>query len=112
MQTSARLHLEWMLPGITAPFATPLSATHVVMTQTTLQSADLHSLRIGPVPFDPATVSAGLTFVPNASASFTSFAIAHRMSWQFQTYGSFDDFLTALNGDLNGMTALLAVEAL
>ena len=111
-QTSARLHLEWMLPGITAPFATPLSATHVMMTQATLQSASEHSLRIGPVPFDPTTVSAGLTFVPNASLSFTSFAIAHRMSWQFQTYGSFSDFLTALNSDLNGMTALLAVDAL
>jgi hypothetical protein len=100
-----------MPPGITAPFVAPLSATNVMITQTTLQSAAEHSIRIGPVSFDPASVSAGLTFTPNTSASFTSFAIAHRMSWQFQVYDSFSDFITALNGDLNGTTALLAIYA-
>lgn len=110
-QTTARLHLEWMSPGLTAPFAAPLSATNVMMTQATLQSASEHAVRIGPVLFDPASVSAGLTFVPDTSASFAEFAIAHRMSWQFQTYSNFSDFISALNGDLNGTTALLVVYA-
>jgi hypothetical protein len=107
--TDARLVLGWMPPGITAPFAAPLSASNVMMTQATLEGASVHVLRIGPAQIDPSTVSAGLSFVPNASASFVSFAIAHRMSWQFQGYDSFSDFITALNGDLNGSTALLAV---
>jgi Domain of unknown function (DUF4382) len=107
--TDARLLLGWMPPGITAPFAAPLSATNVMMTQATLQGASEHVIRIGPSQFDPSTVSAGLTFTPNASASFMAYAIAHRMSWQFQVYNSFSDFITALSGDLNGSTALLAV---
>jgi hypothetical protein len=110
-QTRARLRLAWTSPGITAPFVAPLSATNVMMTQTTLQGAAEHSIRIGPVSFDPSTVSAGLTFTPNTSASFMSFAIAHHMSWQFQVYSSFSDFITALSGDLNGTTALLAIYA-
>ncbi len=108
--TDARLLLGWMAPGITAPFAAPLSATNVMMTQATLQGAFEHVIRIGPSQFDPSTVSAGLSFVPNtSSASFMAYAIAHRTSWQFQLYNSFSDFITALNGDLNGSTALLAV---
>ncbi|HYM43964.1 MAG TPA: DUF4382 domain-containing protein [Steroidobacteraceae bacterium] len=109
--TDARLQLQWTSPGITAPFVAPLNAGNAMMTQATLQSAVLHSLRIGPVPFDPASVSAGVSFVPGAADSSTSFAIAHRMSWQLQAYGSFGDFIAALNGDLNGTTALLAVFA-
>jgi hypothetical protein len=109
--TNARLHLEWAPPGPTAPFVSPLSATNVMMTQATLQSATEHEIHIGPVEFDPASVSAGLTFVPNTSASFTIFAIGHQMSEQFQVYTTFSDFITALNGDLNGTTALLKVAA-
>jgi hypothetical protein len=33
------------------------------------------------------------------------------MSWQFQVYTTFSDFITALAGDLNGTTQLLRVEA-
>jgi hypothetical protein len=109
--TNARLLLTWMQPGITAPFASPLSATNVMMTEATLQSASQHVLRIGPAQFDPSTVSAGLTFVPNTASSFMGFAIAHHMTWQFQTYSSFSDFVTALSGDLNGTTGLDAVFA-
>jgi hypothetical protein len=107
--TNARLVLAWMPPGTTAPFVSPLSATNVMMTQATLMGASVHVIRIGPAQFDPSTVSAGLSVVPNSSASFMSYVITHRMSWQFQVYNSFSDFITALNGDLNGTTALLAV---
>jgi hypothetical protein len=107
--TNAKLLLGWAPPGVTAPFVAPLSATNVMMTQATLQGAAVHVVRLGPTQFDPSTVSAGLTFQPNASASFVGFAIAHRMSWQYQTYSTFSDFITALSGDLNGTTALLAL---
>ena len=110
--TIARLHLEWASPGPTAPFASPLSATNVMMTQATVQSAAQHVIFIGPVMEDPGTVSTGLSFVPNTAASRMLFAIGHRMSEEFQVYMTFSDFVTALAGDLNGTTALLRVEAL
>ncbi len=108
---NAHLHLEWMAPGPTAPFVSPLSATNVMMTQATVQSAAQHVVFIGPVMEDPGSVSAGLSFVPNTSASNMVFAIGHSMSWQFQVYTSFSDFITALAADLNGTTQLLRVEA-
>jgi hypothetical protein len=108
---NARLHLEWMTPGPLAPFVSPLSATNVMMTQATVQSAAQHVAFIGPVMEDPGSVSAGLSFVPNTSASHMIFAIGHRSSWQFQVYMTFGDFITALGADLNGTTQLLRVEA-
>ena len=108
---NAHLHLEWMAPGPTAPFVSPLSATNLMMTQAMVQSAAQHAVFIGPVMEDPGSVSAGLSFVPDSSASHMFFAIGHRSSWQFQVYMTFSDFVTALGGDLNGTTQLLRVEA-
>jgi len=108
---NARLHLEWMPPGPTAPFVSPLSATNVMMTQATVQSAAEHVALIGPVIEDPGSVSAGLSFVPNTGSSNMLFAIGHRMSWQFQVYSTFSDFITALTADLNGTTQLLRIDA-
>ncbi|HWZ61859.1 MAG TPA: DUF4382 domain-containing protein [Steroidobacteraceae bacterium] len=107
--TNGTLLLGWAPPGSTAPFVAPLSATNVMMTQATLEGAAVHVIRLGPTQFDPSTVSAGLTFQANTSPSFMSFAIAHRMTWQYQTYSTFSDFITALSGDLNGTTGLLAL---
>lgn len=108
---NARLHLEWEQSAPTAPFVAPLGATNVMMTQAMLQSATEHVIWIGPVREDPASVTSGISFVPNTAASSMIFAIGHRMSWTFQVYTSFSDFITALAGDLNGTTALQAVGA-
>jgi hypothetical protein len=108
---NAHLDLDWTMPGPTAPFVTPLSASSVMMTQTMVQSASRHVIFIGPVREDPGSVSAGLSFVPNTAASHMIFAIGHRSSWQFQVYTTFGDFITALGGDLNGTTQLLRVDA-
>jgi hypothetical protein len=108
---NAHLHLEWMAPGPTAPFVSPLSATNLMMTQAMVQSAAQHAVFIGPVMEDPGSVSAGLSFVPDGSASHMIFAIGHRAGWQFQVYTTFSDFVTALGADLNGTTQLLRVEA-
>ncbi len=108
---NAHLDLEWAPPGPAAPFVAPLSATSVMMTQTMVQSAAEHVIFIGPVKEDPGSVSAGLSFVPNAASSHMIFAIGHRSNWQFQVYTTFSDFITALGGDLNGTTQLMRVEA-
>src|SRR5437588_836131 len=63
--------LAWASPGVTAPFDAPLSATHVLITQSTLESAQAHVIRIGPEQLDPATVSTGLSFVPSPTGPKT-----------------------------------------
>ncbi len=105
--------LAWASPGVTAPFDAPLSATHVLITQSTLQSAQLHLIQIGPERLDPAAVSAGLSFVPATTGPMT-FAIARvarDRSHTFDSFTSFGDFVTALAGDLTGMTAVRAIAA-
>jgi hypothetical protein len=110
---NARLHLEWSPPGVTTPFVAPLSASNVMISQATLQSSAEHEIRIGEeMEFDPATLSGGLSFVPNMTPAFSGFAIVHRMNWKIDTFSTFGDFITALAADLNGTTALLQVNAL
>lgn len=112
--TDALLLLAWASPGVSAPFDAPLSATHMVITQSTLQGAKAHVIRIGPVQLDPAAVSAGLTFVPSTTASSLTFAIAHVAadnSHAIDTFASFGDFVTALSADLTGMTVVRAIAA-
>ena len=108
---NAHLLLGWEEPGTTTPFVSPLSATNVMMTQATVQSAAVHVIWLGPAKLDPGSVAAGLTFVPSTTASHMVFVIGHRSSWEFKTYATWSDFVTALSGDLNGTTALRAVAA-
>ncbi|HYL02556.1 MAG TPA: DUF4382 domain-containing protein [Steroidobacteraceae bacterium] len=111
---NARLHLEWAEPGITAPFVAPLSASNVMISQATLQSATEHEIRIGEAAqIDPATLTGGLGFVANTAPTPApiGFAIVHRMSWKIETFSTFADFITALAGELNGTAALLEVNA-
>jgi hypothetical protein len=120
LTTNALLLLEWNspsaanpLPSVADPFAAPLSASHVVITQSTLQIALVHMIRIGPEQLDPATVSTGLSFVPSTTAPM-SFAIAHVApdgSHTVDSFTSFADFVTALSADLTGMTAVRAIAA-
>ncbi|HEY2675552.1 MAG TPA: DUF4382 domain-containing protein [Steroidobacteraceae bacterium] len=109
--TAAQLQVLWAPPGLTAPFVAPLSATNVVISQANLQSAWFQSVRVGPQRFKPDAVSAGLTLVPNTTATMTQFAIGHAKSRKIDGYDNFGDLITALNTDLNGMTALLGVFA-
>jgi hypothetical protein len=112
--TEALLLLAWDSPGVSAPFEAPLSATHAVIAQSTLQGAQAHVIRIGPVQLDPAAVSAGLSFVPGTTASPLTFAIVHVSpdnSRAIDTFASFGDFVTALSADLTGMTTVRAIAA-
>jgi Domain of unknown function (DUF4382) len=107
--TNAEFVAFWPRPGLTAPFVAPLSATNVVISQSTLQSAAFEVVQIGPERFDPSTVSAGITLVPNAAASSMQFAIAHWKSFTFDSYSSFSDLIAAVSTDLNGTTALVGI---
>jgi len=111
--TTAKLLVDWDRPGPTLPFGPlPLSATAgLVLSQTTLQSAEHDVIRIGPQSINPSTLSSGVTLQADAAATMTQFAIAHRSSWKFESFSSFADLVTALNSDLNGTTTLLDVFA-
>jgi hypothetical protein len=109
--TVGQLQVIWAPPGLTAPFESPLSATNVVISQATLQSAWFQSVRIGPQRLKPSAVSTGLTLVPNAAASMTQFSVGHAKSHKIDSYSDFGDLISALNTDLNGMTAMLGVFA-
>ena len=105
--------LAWASPGVSTPFDAPLSVTHVLITQSTLESAQAHVIRIGPEQLDPATVSTGLSFVPSTTGPMT-FAIAHVApdgSHGVDSFTSFADFIAALAGDLTGITAVRAIAA-
>ena len=107
--TNAEFVAFWPRPGLTAPFVAPLSAANVVLSQSTLQGAAFEAVQIGPERFDPSTVSAGLTLVPNSGASSTQFAIAHWHSFTIDSYSSFGDLIAAVSTDLNGTTALVGI---
>ena len=109
--TASRLELDWSRPGVTAPFVAPLSATNVVISQATIQTSQEHVLQTGPQRLDLSTVTTGVTLLPEAGATSTLFAIAHRSSRAVNTYSTFADEIAALNTALNGTTALLEVAA-
>jgi hypothetical protein len=106
---TARLEVEFVRPGSTSPFVSPLSATNVVISEGTLQSTDEARVRIGPQSTDLKAATTGLTLVPNASATSTGYAIGHWKSRKVDTFATFADAIAALNTALNGTTAVLAI---
>ncbi len=111
---AARFNVQFESPGVAAPFTTPLSATGLVMTQATLQSADESSLVIGFQVIHPGTLATGVTFTPDDSATAatsSAFAILHRSTEAIDTYSSFADLVAALGTDLNGTVALQGMAA-
>ncbi len=109
--TTSKLSLEWDSPGVTAPFVGTLSPTNVVINQATVQTAEDHTVSIGLDRTDLSTVTAGITLVPNAAATSTGFAIAHRTSRTINSYDTFDLAIAALNTALNGTTRVREIEA-
>ena len=109
--TVGQLQVIWSPPGLTTPFVSPLSVTNVVISQANLQSAWFQPVRIGPQRFKPDALNAGLTFVPNMTASMTQFSVGHAKSRKIDSFSDFGDLVSALNTDLNGTTALLGVFA-
>ncbi len=103
--TAAKLLVEFTESGNPAPFAAPLSASNVAVTQATLQAADRASLIIGYQIQNAASLPNGVTFVADASATNPQFSIVHHESESIDTFTSFTDFVTALTTDLNGKTA-------
>jgi hypothetical protein len=108
--TRAVLEVEWASPGSTAPFAT-LTSTALLINQATLQASVEHRIRIGFATLDPSTVSTGLQLVPDPAATSMRLAIGHIKSWNIEAFTAFGDFVTALQGDLNGTAAVMQVDA-
>ncbi|MHB8815198.1 MAG: hypothetical protein ACYDAE_18250 [Steroidobacteraceae bacterium] len=100
----------WTSPGVTAPFAT-LTGSELLLSQATLKSSAHEVIRMGGVTLDPSTLSAGLELLPDMSGTAQSFAIVHAMSQSIDSFGTFNDFTTALTTDLNGTTGVLQVMA-
>jgi hypothetical protein len=109
--TNAQLRLAFNRPGLTAPFVAPLSAAHVLIAQSTLQSAARDVIYLGPARLDPGASITGLSLEPNTAATDTAFAIGHASSYSTDTYATFADLIAALTADLNGTTALLEISA-
>jgi hypothetical protein len=108
--TRALLQVRWPSPGNTAPFAT-LTSTELLISQATLQASSQDVIRVGFVTLNPSTLSTGLQLVPDASATYPVFAIAHLMSQTIDNVATFGDFVTALTADLNGTVAVVQVDA-
>lgn len=108
--TKAELDVRWAPPGVAAPFAT-LTSTQILISQATLTASAEHELLVAFTKIDPSSLAAGLSIVPDMSATNVGFAIAHRASDKSDSYTTFNDFVTALTTDLNGTTAALGVEA-
>jgi uncharacterized protein DUF4382 len=100
----------WAPPGITAPFAT-LTGSELLLSQATLKSSAHEVIRIGGVTLDPSTLSGGLELLPDMTGTAQSFAIVHAMSQSIDSFGTFNDFATALTTDLNATTGVLQVMA-
>ena len=98
-QTNAFLNVRWPQAGVALASLT-VSSTQLAFSQATLGTATQDLVQIGPETFNPASVAAGLTIVPNPSALTLWLAIAHRSSWQTDNFGSFADFASALMSDL------------
>ncbi|HEX4649003.1 MAG TPA: DUF4382 domain-containing protein [Steroidobacteraceae bacterium] len=109
--TNALLLIEWAFPGDANPFTSPLSAGNVAIVQSVLQGAQVHVILIGPQKLDPAALSGGLSFVPSTATGPMTFAIAHTDTRAIDTFSTFADFISALSGDLVGMTEVRAVAA-
>jgi hypothetical protein len=108
--TAAHVEVDWMYPGITAPFA-QAGQDKLVISQGTLQSALVAALAIGPQVTNLSNSVLGVTFVPHPSPSFSAFAIVHRRSARIDAYESFGNLVVALNAALNGTTPLFRIHA-
>jgi Domain of unknown function (DUF4382) len=99
-QTNAFLDVRWAQAAGVPLASLTLSSTQLAFSQATLATATQDFAQIGPETLNPASVTAGLTLVPNPSASTLWLAIAHRDSWQTDNFSSFADFANALMADL------------
>jgi len=108
--SGAVLHIRFAPPGNTTPF-TSLAASALVISQATVQASAQHTLQVGPVHSDPATLSAGIQLVPDSAASRTEFAIVHAAGQSVDSFSTFADFESALATDLNGTNAVLELLA-
>jgi hypothetical protein len=106
-QTNAFLDVRWAQAAGVPLASLSLSSTQLAFSQATLATATQDFAQIGPQTLDPASVTAGLTLVPNPSASTLWLAIAHRDSWQTDNFSSFAEFAGTLAKDLSASGSMV-----
>ncbi len=105
-QTPAWLSVSWAPAGDASPFSI-LTSAEMLLSQSTLEGASTHVIRIDWTSIDPATLSSGLELVPDTGSSVPqSFAIVHTASDTIDTYGTFTGFSAALMSDLGSASVL------
>jgi hypothetical protein len=110
-ETQTLFDARWASPGITAPF-TILTGSELLLSQATLQASPLSAVRIGWLTVGASSLSSGLQLLPDTTGTGPqSFAIVHVQSRTIDSFGTFNDFASALTTDLNGTTGLLQVMA-
>ncbi|HEY1890305.1 MAG TPA: DUF4382 domain-containing protein [Steroidobacteraceae bacterium] len=110
-ETQTLFDARWASPGITAPFSI-LTGSELLLSQATLQASPVSAVRIGWLTVGAASLSGGLQLLPDTTGTAPqSFAIVHVQSHTIDSFGTFNDFASALTTDLNGSTGLLQVMA-
>jgi hypothetical protein len=110
-QTQTLFDERWASPGNTAPFST-LSASELLLSQTTLQAGAQNLLQVGWLSLSATSQTAGLQLVPDTTGTaWQSFAIVHVQSHTIDSFSTFNDLATALATDLNGTVGVLQVMA-
>lgn len=94
----------------TTPFAA-MTSSGLQLSAATLAASAQDSLRAGPAAIDLSTLTSGLDLTPDLNAGNVQYALVHAKSHQVSTYGTFNDFLTALASEFNGSNAAIAVAA-
>jgi len=108
--TGALLDLVWAPPGATAPFLT-MTSTQLTIDQSMVQMSAEHRIRIGFATVDPSVLTTGLQLVPDPAATFMWLAIGHLKSHSSENFAAFGDFVTALQTELNGVNAVVRIDA-
>ncbi len=106
----AELTIGWGAAGTPRPFASYGGASLVPDLGNAAIGAR-HTLEIGAETIDLHTLGANPTIVPDAAAPAAIYAIAHAASGVVDDYDTYGDFANALQGALNGATAMLALAA-
>ncbi|HEY6517725.1 MAG TPA: DUF4382 domain-containing protein [Steroidobacteraceae bacterium] len=110
-ETQTLFDARWASPGITVPFSI-LTGSELLLSQATLQASPVSAVRIGWLTVGAASLSSGLQLLPDTTGTGPqSFAIVHVQSRTIDSFGTFNDFASALTTDLNGTTGLLQVMA-
>ncbi|MDE2295730.1 MAG: hypothetical protein KGL36_09785 [Gammaproteobacteria bacterium] len=106
----AALTIGWGAAGTASPFASFGGASLVPDLGNPAIGAR-HTITVGAETVDLKSLGANPTIVPDAAAPAVIYAIAHAATGHVDDYDTYADFANALQGALNGTTAMRALAA-